>query len=56
MFTNQCPVGGMKYMQQCTRESGILFFLSILISSCKYCSYWSLMNFIMGCQLLKEDE
>lgn len=38
-------------MQQWTLESGILFFLSMLISSCRYASYWSLMNFMMGCQL-----
>lgn len=38
-------------MQQWTLESGILFFLSMLISSCRYASYWSLINFMMGCQL-----
>lgn len=55
VWTDQCPVGGMKYMQQCTLESGILFFLLMLISSCRYCSYWSLMNFMMGCQLWERD-
>ncbi len=45
----------MKYMQQCTRESGSSSSCQYLISSCKYCSYWSLMNFIMGRQLLKGD-
>lgn len=40
-------------MQQWTLESGILFFLSMLISSCRYASYWSLMNVMMGCQLNK---
>lgn len=51
MCPHQCPVGGMKYMQQWTLESGILFFLLMLISSCRYASYWSLMNLMMGCQL-----
>lgn len=52
----QCPVGGMKYMQQWTLESGILFFLLIFISSCRYASYWSLMNFMMGCQLHNDSD
>lgn len=34
--------------------SGICFFLLMLISSCRYFSYWSLMNFMMGCQLQRE--
>lgn len=38
-------------MQQWTLESGILFFLLMLISSCRYASYWSLMNFMIGSQL-----
>lgn len=49
--THECPVAGMKYRQQCTRVSGIRFFLLMLTSSCRYFSYWSLMNFMMGCQL-----
>ena len=35
VWSHQWPVGGMKYMQQCTLESGILFFLLMLISSCR---------------------
>lgn len=53
---HQCPVGGMKYMQQWTLESGIRFFLLMLISSCRYASYWSLMNFMMGCQLERGEK
>lgn len=34
--------------------SGIRFFRLMLISSCRYFSYWSLMNFMMGCQLQGE--
>lgn len=51
--TYEWPVAGMKYIQQCTRVSGIRFFRLMLISSCRYFSYWSLMNFMMGCQLQK---
>lgn len=49
--TYEWPVAGMKYRQQWTRVSGIRFLRSMLTSSCKYLSYWSLMNFMMGCQL-----
>lgn len=52
--TYEWPVAGMKYIQQCTRVSGIRFFRLMLISSCRYFSYWSLMNFMMGCQLERE--
>lgn len=52
--TYEWPVAGMKYIQQCTRVSGIRFFRLMLISSCRYFSYWSLMNFMMGCQLQRE--
>lgn len=52
--TYEWPVAGMKYMQQWTLLSGICFFRLIFSSSWRYFSYWSLMNFIMGCQLCKE--
>lgn len=52
--TYEWPVAGMKYIQQCTRVSGIRFFRLMLISSCRYFSYWSLMNFMMGCQLQRK--
>lgn len=53
-WTYEWPVAGMKYRQQCTRVSGIRFFRLMLTSSCRYFSYWSLMNFMMGCQLRRE--
>lgn len=31
--------------------SGMRFFRLMLTSSCRYFSYWSLMNFMIGCQL-----
>lgn len=44
----------MKYRQQWTRVSGMRFFRLMLTSSCRYFSYWSLMNFMIGCQLQGE--
>lgn len=52
--TYEWPVAGMKYRQQWTRVSGMRFFRLMLTSSCRYFSYWSLMNFMMGCQLHRE--
>lgn len=56
MGTYEWPVAGMKYIQQCTRVSGIRFLRLMLISSCRYFSYWSLMNFMMGCQLQRATD
>lgn len=41
--SHQCPVGGTKYTQQCTRVSGMWRWRVMRISSCRYRSYCSLM-------------
>lgn len=48
---HQCPVGGMKYTQPCTRLSGIFLLRVMRISSRRYRSYCSLMYLMMGSQL-----
>lgn len=40
---HQCPVGGTKYTQQCTRVSGMCRWRVMRSSSCRYCSYCPLM-------------
>lgn len=49
--THECPVGDMKYKQQCTLVSGMRFLRAMLTSSFKNFSYCSLMYLDMGSQL-----
>lgn len=49
--THECPVGDMKYKQQCILVSGMRFLRAMLTSSFKNFSYCSLMYLDMGSQL-----